>query len=238
MENITVESIPQEDDFVTMDLSTATIQSSIESRIERLEKVVNTINICHTEVQKTGDRTNLPEFAHDTDVGLDMYPSSVTLESYTGNEYRFDISDDAAVTLELIKKAESEEKQKYSFFKRLKRFLTGKEWRLGWKRLKFDTGIAVAPDDFYFYYGAPNSRVVKTDVILQNSVGIIDPTYRGTIRFMYRNFENGFITETVKTLCNCCGQIFPTIRVKPSIKFVAKLSETERGTGGFGSSSK
>lgn len=238
MENNVNEIVPEQEYLTTRDLSTGTIKSSIETRIERLESMLYKINVCETDIQKSGDRTNLPQFAHDTDVGLDMYPSCVTLESYMGNEYRFDISDDAGVTLELIKQAESEEKQKYSFFKRIVRFLKGKEWRLGWKRLKFDTGIAVAPDDFYFYYGAPNSRVVKTDVILQNSVGIIDPTYRGTIRFMYRNFENGFITDTVKTLCNCCGQIFPTIRVKPSIKFVDKLSVTERGTGGFGSSSK
>ena len=122
--------------------------------------------------------------------------------------------------------------------KRIINFLKGKEYRLGWKRLKFDTGIAIEPDTFYFYFGAPNSRVVKTDVFLQNSMGVIDPTYRGTIRFFYRNLENGFIRDTVIGLSTCCGQIFPAIRVKPSIKFVDKLSDTERGTGGFGSSSK
>ena len=207
--------------------------SELEKRLESVEN----INQCETLIKKEGLR-QLPEFAHDTDVGLDMYPRAVVLESYLGNEYRIELSDDTETNLKKIIGAENEEIAKMSLLKRIINFFKGKEYRLGWKRLKFDTGIAIEPDSFYFYFGAPNSRVVKTDVFLQNSMGVIDPTYRGTIRFFYRNLENGFIRDTVIGLSMCCGQIFPAIRVKPSIKFVDKLSDTERGTGGFGSSSK
>lgn len=192
---------------------------------------------CKTNVKKSGERRN-PEFAHDTDVGLDMYPQSVTLEAYSGNSYKIDLTDDETTNDNNILAAELEESKSFSIWKRLINFFTGKEYRLGWKRLKFDTGIAIDPEIRYFYYGVPNSRVVKTDVILQNSVGIIDPTYRGTIRFFYRNLESGFIRESVQSLCKCCGQIFPAIRVKPIVNFVEKLSSTERGEGGFGSSAK
>ena len=192
---------------------------------------------CKTNVKKSGERRN-PEFAHDTDVGLDMYPQSVTLEAYSGNSYKIDLTDDDTTNDNNILAAELEESKSFSIWKRLINFFTGKEYRLGWKRLKFDTGIAIDPEIRYFYYGVPNSRVVKTDVILQNSVGIIDPTYRGTIRFFYRNLESGFIRESVQSLCKCCGQIFPAIRVKPIVNFVEKLSSTERGEGGFGSSAK
>lgn len=192
---------------------------------------------CKTNVKKSGERRN-PEFAHDTDVGLDMYPQSVTLEAYSGNSYKIELTDDDTINDNNILAAELKETKSFSFWKRLINFFKGKEYRLGWKRLKFDTGIAVDPEIRYFYYGVPNSRVVKTDVILQNSVGIIDPTYRGTIRFFYRNLESGFIRESVQSLCKCCGQIFPAIRVKPIVNFVEKLSSTERGEGGFGSSAK
>lgn len=192
---------------------------------------------CKTNVKKSGERRN-PEFAHDTDVGLDMYPQSVTLEAYSGNSYKIELTDDDTINDNNILIAELKETKSFSFWKRLINFFKGKEYRLGWKRLKFDTGIAIDPEIRYFYYGVPNSRVVKTDVILQNSVGIIDPTYRGTIRFFYRNLESGFIRESVQSLCKCCGQIFPAIRVKPIVNFVEKLSSTERGEGGFGSSAK
>lgn len=192
---------------------------------------------CKTNVKKSGERRN-PEFAHDTDVGLDMYPQSVTLEAYSGNSYKIELTDDDTINDNNILAAELKESKSFSFWKRLINFFKGKEYRLGWKRLKFDTGIAVDPEIRYFYYGVPNSRVVKTDVILQNSVGIIDPTYRGTIRFFYRNLESGFIRESVQSLCKCCGQIFPAIRVKPIVNFVEKLSSTERGESGFGSSAK
>lgn len=192
---------------------------------------------CKTNVKKSGERRN-PEFAHVTDVGLDMYPQSVTLEAYSGNSYKIDLTDDETTNDNNILAAELEESKSFSIWKRLINFFRGKEYRLGWKRLKFDTGIAIDPEISCFYYGVPNSRVVKTDVILQNSVGIIDPTYRGTIRFFYRNLERGFIRESVQSLCKCCGQIFPAIRVKPIVNFVEKLSSTERGEGGFGSSAK
>ena len=195
------------------------------------------IYFCKTKIKKSGERHN-PEFAHDTDVGLDMYPASVTLEAYSGNSYKIELTDDDTTNDNNILIAELKESKSFSFWKRLINFFKGKEYRLGWKRLKFDTGIAVDPEIRYFYYGVPNSRVVKTDVILQNSVGIIDPTYRGTIRFFYRNLESGFIRESVQSLCKCCGQIFPAIRVKPIVNFVEKLSSTERGEGGFGSSAK
>ena len=210
---------------------------TVNGIVQDISSNLDDIYICKTNIKKTGKRRN-PEFAHDTDVGLDMYPISVTLESYSGNSYKLDLTEDESFIERQIIEAENLEKLQFPVWKRIINLLSGKEYRLGWKRLKFDTGIAIDPEIRCFYYGVPNSRVVKTDVILQNSVGIIDPTYRGTIRFFYRNFENGFIRDTVKSLCNCCGQIFPALRIKPIINFVDKLSATERGDGGFGSSAK
>lgn len=227
-----------EEFIVTNNTSFANVAiDTVNDIVQDVTNHVDDIYICKTNIKKTGKRRN-PEFAHDTDVGLDMYPCSLSLESYSGNSYKIELTEDESFTERQIIEAEDLEKLQFPFWKRIINFLMGKEHRLGWKRLKFDTGIAIDPEITCFYYGAPNSRVVKTDVILQNSVGIIDPTYRGTIRFFYRNMENGFIRDSVKSLCNCCGQIFPALRIKPKLNFVDKLSTTERGEGGFGSSVK
>jgi dUTPase len=53
---------------------------------------------------------------------------------------------------------------------------------------------------------------------------------------MYRNLEGGFIRDSVVKLSNCCGQIMPSLRIKPEVTWKKELSETERGEGGFGSS--
>lgn len=214
-----------------------TLNDDITEILSDFDITLNKIRSCDLKIKKEGGRRN-PAFAHETDVGLDMYPTSVTLEAFSGKSYEIDLNTDCENVLESIINAENEEKRNMNIFKRFINFFKGNETRCGWKRLKFNTGIAVEPDIRYFVIGVPNSRVVKTDVVLQNSVGIIDPTYRGTIRFMYRNLESGFIRDTVVTLCDCCGQIIPLLRVKPIVNYTSELSETERGSGGFGSSAK
>lgn len=185
-----------------------------------------------------------PEYAHDTDVGLDLYPISVKLVSYSGNEYKVDIETDengniSSLTKEGIENAISIEKSKFSWKNVIKHFLkTGEILKRGWKRAIFDTGIAVEPQEGYFTIGVANSRVCKTDVILQNCVGIIDPSYRGNILYCYRNFESSYLEDDLKKLCNCCGQLIVVKAIKTTITHSEKLSETERGTGGFGSTEK
>lgn len=57
--------------------------------------------------------------------------------------------------------------------------------RIGWVRVKLDTGIHVQPPTGYRIMAVPNSRVTKTGFILPNSPGTIDANYRGSIRFCY-----------------------------------------------------
>ena len=141
---------------------------TVNGIIQDMTNHVDDIYICKTNIKKTGKRRN-PEFAHDTDVGLDMYPCSLSLESYSGNSYKIELTEDDSFTERQIIEAEDLEKLQFPFWKRIINFLMGKEHRLGWKRLKFDTGIAIDPEITCFYYGAPNSRVVKTDVDCRHS---------------------------------------------------------------------
>ena len=44
----------------------------------------------------------------------------------------------------------------------------------------FDTGISVEVDAGFYCEVVPRSSIVKTDFLLANSVGVIDPGYRGS----------------------------------------------------------
>ena len=210
---------------------------TISSAVDDVRDSLKSLYTCDIEMVKTGLRKN-PEFAHETDVGLDMYPTEVELVAFSGNKYKIMLCDNLQENERKIIEAEKEERRVSSFCKRLKSFINGDDYRLGWKKAKFNTGIAIAPDEKYFICGVANSRITKGDFILQNCIGIIDPTYRGNIGLFYYNMGNGFCRDSILPLCNCCGQIFPAIRIKPIIKMVERLSETERGIGGFGSSVK
>lgn len=105
-------------------------------------------------------------------------------------------------------------------------------------RVKCDSGVVVEPEGCWIMACA-NSRISKTSLVLQNGVGIIDPDYRGTIRFNYYNLSPDPDFEWLPVLWKSCGQLIPVPRIVPQLVQVNspdELSKTERGTGGFGSS--
>ena len=57
----------------------------------------------------------------------------------------------------------------------------------------FDTGISVQITAGYYTEIVPRSSIVKTDFVLANSIGVIDPDYRGHlfVPFRYVGKENG-----------------------------------------------
>ena len=96
----------------------------------------------------------------------------------------------------------------------------------------YDTGISVQPPEGYYTEIVPRSSLVKTGWMLANSVGIIDPTYRGTLKIVmikiYQEAED-FILPFVKF------QLIVRKIYTPEILVADILDETERGEGGFGS---
>ena len=79
----------------------------------------------------------------------------------------------------------------------------------------------------------PRSSIRKTDLILSNSVGVIDSGYRGEIQATFK--RSGVYAYAVG---DRIGQIM--IIPHPPIEFeeADELSDTERGDGGFGSTGK
>lgn len=97
------------------------------------------------------------------------------------------------------------------------------------------TGIAVEIPTGYFGAVFPRSSIKNFGMMLSNSVGVIDSGYRGEITF---NFRYVLGVETRYQPGDRIGQLI--ILPLPEVEFeeVAELSQTERGTGGFGSTGK
>ena len=95
--------------------------------------------------------------------------------------------------------------------------------------ITYHTGLAMEIPEGYVGLLFPRSSVYKTGMQLSNSVGVIDSGYRGEIMLKYtRSFSEYKIGDRV-------GQII--IMPYPEIQFQETdcLSETQRGTGGYGS---
>ena len=87
-------------------------------------------------------------------------------------------------------------------------------------------------DNLVSYYLYPRSSISKTSFMMANSVGIIDAGYRGNIMAKIRNFSSSEqnISKGDKLFQICAPDLKPII-----VKVVNELSETSRGSGGFGS---
>ncbi len=82
-------------------------------------------------------------------------------------------------------------------------------------------------------------QLVKTDFLLANSVGVIDPGYRGRIRVVLRYLgraPDGGAAEARALLGTRMAQLLVR-RLEPvQVEPVDGLDATARGSGGFGSS--
>ena len=102
----------------------------------------------------------------------------------------------------------------------------------------YHTGIAMEIPEGHVGLIYPRSSVSKTPHSLRNHVGVVDSGYRGEIIFKFGWVESYITEQAVKvyTAGDRIGQII--IMPYPQIEFVEvdKLSDSERGEGGFGSS--
>ena len=104
----------------------------------------------------------------------------------------------------------------------------------------YGTGLAFEIPIGYVGYVFPRSSNAKKDLLLSNSVGVIDSGYRGEVvlKFKLLNDEKDALGQSNAydyEIGDRIGQII--IMPIPKIEFnvVDELSETERGNGGFGS---
>lgn len=95
--------------------------------------------------------------------------------------------------------------------------------------ITYHTGLAIEIPQGYVGLLFPRSSVYKTYQMLSNCVGVIDSGYRGEIMMKFTRSRDQYSVGAK------IGQLI--IMPYPQIEFeeVEKLSETLRGSGGFGS---
>ena len=112
----------------------------------------------------------------------------------------------------------------------------------------YGSGVAMEIPQGYVGFVFPRSSNAKKDLILSNSVGVIDSGFRGEISFKFKfaPISNNRTQEQYLSFAyskryeigDRIGQII--IMPYPEIEFVEvdELSDSERGVGGYGSSGK
>jgi dUTP pyrophosphatase len=105
--------------------------------------------------------------------------------------------------------------------------------------VKIPTGIAIAADGenyaempFCYLLFGRSGLGVKHGITLANSVGVIDADYRGEIVVGLINHSDEAFT--INPLDRVAQLVMMPINIM-SFNFVSELNETNRGSGGFGS---
>ena len=96
----------------------------------------------------------------------------------------------------------------------------------------YDTGIVCVPEIGYYTEIIPRSSLSKTGWILSNSVGIVDPDYRGTLLIALTRVDPS--AEEI-SLPFCKAQLVVRKAEKIEIEKINVVNSTARGSGGFGS---
>lgn len=125
--------------------------------------------------------------------------------------------------------------------------------------IEYETNLFIAPEAKTFHTLIhPRSSVSKYNLVLANSIGLIDNDYRGMVlcrfKYVYQPEDLIFGVNASGAIEWCHGCVIPPDRiykkgdkiaqlvVEPTIiaewVLVDDLSQTQRGTGGFGSTDK
>jgi dUTP pyrophosphatase len=98
--------------------------------------------------------------------------------------------------------------------------------------IKIGTGLAVEIPEGHFGLVVPRSSLAKRNLMMANTLGIIDSGYRGEILTVIRNIG------TTPEVLNPQDRLFQMAIIpftQVQFNHVESLSETERNAGGFGS---
>jgi dUTP pyrophosphatase len=103
-------------------------------------------------------------------------------------------------------------------------------------QITYGLGIALEIPEGFVGLVFPRSSIRNTELVLSNSVGVIDAGYRGELQATF-NKSNGLDSIAYKVGERVCQII---ILAQPQIELteVDELSESQRGAGGFGSTGK
>ena len=99
---------------------------------------------------------------------------------------------------------------------------------------RIPTGIAIAlpGPEYVALVFARSGLGIRHGISLSNGVGVIDSDYRGEIQVGLTNLSDKLYTIHPG---DRIAQLVVTPVVLPQLELMAELDETDRGTGGFGS---
>lgn len=192
-------------------------------------------------ILKNGSENNIKAPAKSGDVGYDLVAKSITIKGESFN--------DGPVELVIKDLKEDLEVRVWKSVDYIE-YDTGVQYELEYEKM-IDEWRPKATD----YYGqlVPRSSNSKYNLILANSVGTVDLSYRGPIKLRYKyhfqpedhimQFPEGVMHSYINynkiyNIGDRCGQIVFRKFTTPNIKFVDNLSNTDRSAGGFGSTGK
>lgn len=104
----------------------------------------------------------------------------------------------------------------------------------------YGTGLAMEIEDGYVGLVFPRSSVARKDVILSNCVGVIDSGYRGEVMAKFKlldplvRHKEYHWYEVGDRIAQLVIMKLPDVELKE----VSELGDSDRGTGGYGSSGK
>lgn len=97
----------------------------------------------------------------------------------------------------------------------------------------YTTGLAIQPSLGYYCHIYPRSSISKTGYMLANSVGVIDSSFVGELIVALRKVDKD--ADDIELPCRI-AQLVPMRCCYPDMIEVDSIEETNRGSGGFGSS--
>ena len=115
--------------------------------------------------------------------------------------------------------------------------LTAVELVYGEKWIEYKTGLSFEIPVGYVGLIFPRSSISNSDMFMANSVGVIDAGYRGEVTARFKHKNHPFRPKVYDVGDRVCQMM---IIPRPEIKFIEvdELSDSERGTGGYGSTGK
>jgi dUTP pyrophosphatase len=114
--------------------------------------------------------------------------------------------------------------------------------------IEYDTELVIAPESQFHTYAFPRSSISKTNLVMANSIGLIDNGYRGTIKFRFKYLpqpedyiigHGGLLISINESKIykkgDKIGQLVFSETLNPNLNLVDSFEDTTRNNGGFGS---
>lgn len=99
-------------------------------------------------------------------------------------------------------------------------------------------GISIELEPGYFGLIVPRSSIYKKSQVLTNHCGIIDENYRGELKAIFRDSNPNVFSYDRYEIGDRIAQLIVLPYPNVEIEEVSELSESNRGSQGFGSSNK